>query len=124
MLTAKALFDPGKLSFADLRFQIDYMAREGLDPTRYQVAFWGKALQPLAVLGLVLVALAFVAGPLREAGLGARLGVGIAVGLAFKYLVDVFGPMSVVYAIPPWLAMAVPVGACWLLGAVLVRRVS
>ena len=124
LLSAKALFDPGKLSFADLRFQIDYMAREGLDPTRYQVAFWSKALQPLAVLGLVLVALAFVTGPLREAGLGARLGAGIAAGLAFKYLVDVFGPMSVVFSVPPWLAMLVPVAVTWVVGVVLVRRVA
>ena len=124
LLSAKALFDPGKLSFADLRFQIDYMLREGLDPTRYQVSFWHKALQPLAVLGLVLVALAFVTGSLREAGLGARIGVGIAVGLAFKYLVDVFGPMSVVFSIPPWLAMLVPVAVCWIAGIVLVRRVA
>ena len=124
LLSAKALFDPGKLSFADLRFQIAYMAREGLDPTRYEVAFWSKALQPLAVLGLVLVALAFVTGPLREAGLGARVGAGIAVGLAFKYLVDVFGPMSVVFAIPAWVAMAVPVAVCWLAGILLVRRVA
>ncbi len=124
ILSAKALFDPGKLSFADLRFQIDYMSREGLEPTRYQVAFWGKALQPLAVLGLVLVALAFVTGPLREAGLGARLGAGIAVGLAFKYLVDVFGPMSVVFSIPPWLAMSAPVAVTWIAGVVLVRRVA
>ena len=124
LLSAKALFDPGRLSFADLGFQIDYMSREGLDPTRYQVSFWSKALQPLAVLGLVLVALAFVTGPLREAGLGARLGAGIAVGLAFKYLVDVFGPMSVVFSIPPWLAMSVPVAVAWLVGAVLVRRVA
>ena len=124
LLSAKALFDPSKLSFADLRFQIDYMTREGLDPTRYQVSFWSKALQPLAVLGLVLVALAFVTGPLREVGLGARLGAGIAVGLAFKYLVDVFGPMSVVFSIPAWLAMSVPVAVCWIAGIVLVRRVA
>ena len=122
LLSAKALFDPAKLSFADLRFQIDYMVREGLDPTRYQVSFWNKALQPVAVLGLVLVALAFVAGPLREAGMGARLSVGLAVGLAFKYLVDVFGPISVVFSVPPWLAMAVPVAVCWLAGALLIRR--
>ena len=122
-MSAKALFDPAKLSFADLRFQIDYMVREGLDPTRYQVSFWNKALQPVAVLGLVLVALAFVAGPLREVGMGARLAVGLAVGLAFKYLVDVFGPISVVFSVPPWLAMTVPVAICWLVGALLIRRV-
>ena len=59
---------------------------------------------------------------MREAGLGARLAVGIAVGLAFKYLIDLFGPVSVVFAIPPWLAMLVPVVVCWLAGGLLIRR--
>lgn len=122
LLSAKALFDPGKLSLRDLRFRIDYLAEEGLDATRYQVAFWAKVLQPAATLGLVLLALAFVVGPMRESGLGARLAVGIAVGVAFKYLIDLFGPVSVVFAIPPWLAMLVPVVVCWLAGALLIRR--
>lgn len=122
LLSAKALFDPAKLSFADLRFQIRYLQREGLDATRYQVAFWSKALQGVAVLGLVLLAVGFVVGPLREAGLGVRLTVGIAVGLALKYLMDLFGPMSIVFAIPPWLALSVPVAICWLAGTMLARR--
>ena len=122
LLSAKALFDPAKLSLRDLASRIDYLAGEGLDATRYQVAFWAKLLQPTAVLGLVLLALAFVVGPMREAGLGARLAVGIAVGIAFKYLIDLFGPVSIVFAIPPWLAMLVPVVVCWLAGALLIRR--
>ena len=122
LLSAKALFDPGKLSLRDLGFRIDYLVGEGLDATRYQVAFWAKILQPVAVLGLVLLALAFVVGPMREVGLGARLAAGIAVGLGFKYLIDLFGPVSVVFAIPPWLAMLVPVVVCWMAGALLIRR--
>ena len=122
LLSAKALFDPAKLSLRDLASRIDYLVGEGLDATRYQVAFWAKLLQPAAVLGLVLLALAFVVGPMREAGLGARLAVGIAVGIAFKYLIDLFGPISIVFAIPPWLAMLVPVAVCWLAGAWLIRR--
>lgn len=122
-LSAKALFDPAKLSFADLAYQIDYLRREGLDATRYQVSFWNKALQPVAVLGLVLLAVGFVIGPLREVGMGARLTVGVAVGLAFKYLLDVFAPMSIVFAIPPWLAMSVPVAGCWLAGVLVIRRI-
>ena len=122
LLGAKALFDPAKLSFADLAFQIRYLHAEGLDPTRYQVSFWSKVAQPVAVLGLVLLAVGFVVGPLRETGMGARLTVGIAVGLGFKYLLDLFGPMIIVFGIPPWLAMVVPVAACWLAGFAQIRK--
>ena len=122
LLSAKALFDPARLSFADLAFQIRYLRGEGLDPTRYQVSFWTKAAQPVAVLGLVLLAVGFIVGPLRETGMGARLSVGVAVGLGFKYFLDLFGPMSIVFGIPPWLAMVAPVAACWLAGVVQIRR--
>ena len=122
VLSARALFEPGRLSFADLRSHIGYLTREGLDATRYEVWFWRKALQPFAVLGLVLLAVAFVVGPLRETGMGARLTVGIAIGLGVKYLLDMFAPMSVVFGIPPWLSMLLPAAMVWIAGVLLVRR--
>lgn len=121
--TSQAFVDPTRLSLVDLGARVRQMRAEGLDATVYQVAFWTKALQPCAVLGLVLLAVGFVIGPLREVGMGTRLSVGITVGLAFKYLVDVFGPVSIVFAVPPSLAMSAPVAACWLAGALLIRRV-
>lgn len=123
LFTTGAVVDPAQLSLMALRGRVRQLRAEGLDATGYQVAFWTKAFQPLAVLGLVLLAVGFVVGPLREVGMGTRLCVGIAVGLAFKYLVDVFGPVSVVFAVPPAVAMSVPVAVCWLAGACLLRRV-
>lgn len=122
LLSAKNLLEPAKLSLAELRFQISHLTREGLDATRYQVAFWRKALEPAAVLGLVLLAVGCVLGPLREAGMGARLAVGVATGLSFKYLLDLFAPMSSVFGLPPWLGMALPVAACWVAAWALVKR--
>ena len=78
--------------------------------------------QPVTVLGLVLLAAGFVVGPLRETGMGARLTAGIAVGLGSKYFLDLFGPMIIVFGIPPWLAMVAPVAACWLAGFAQIRR--
>ena len=124
LLNVKSLLDPGRMSVAELARQIDYMEREGLDSSRHGVAWWSKVLQPLAVLGLVWLALGFVAGPLREVSMGARLSVGIAGGLAFNYLRELFAPMAVVVDFPPWLAVAIPIAACWLVGAVLVRRAA
>ena len=119
---ANAAVEPVKLSLADLRARVRHLRAEALDATGYQVAFWAKVFQPLAVLGLVWLAVGFVIGPLREVGMGTRLCVGIVVGLAFKYLSDVFGPMSIVFAIPPAVAMSAPVAICWLAGAWMIRR--
>ncbi len=118
------LVEPNKLSIADLMFQVAYLDREGLSSGRYRVAMWSKVFQPLAVLGLVLVAVRFVVGPLREVSMGLRLTVGIVVGLVFKYLQDLFAPMTLVYDVPAWLAVLIPIAACWVLGGILLRRAA
>lgn len=122
LLAARALIDPRKLSISDLAFQIRRLDREQLRADTYRVAFWGKTLQPLATLGLALLAVGLVVGPLREVGMGARLAVGVAAGLLFKYLQDLLAPASVVFDIPPWLAVLASIAVCWAAGWILVRR--
>lgn len=123
LLSARALIAPRKLALRDLSAQIEYMGREGLDGARYQLAFWSKLLQPLATLALVALALAFIIGPLREVSMGARLAVGVGAGLAFKYLQDLFAPMTMVYSLPAVIAVALPILVCAVLAAVAIRRV-
>ena len=124
LLGVRVLVEPRKLSVTDLSYQIDYMTREGLNAGSYQLAYWGKLMQPLSVLGLALLALCFVLGPLREVGMGVRLSVGVIAGLSFKYLQDLFAPMSYVYDLPPPLAVALPIIFCWAIGLVGLRRVA
>lgn len=124
MLSARALMAPRRLAIADLAAQIRYMDQEGLDARRHRLAQWGKLLQPLATLGLALVAVGFVVGPLREVGMGTRIAAGILVGLAFKYLQDLLAPASLVFGIPAWLAVLAPIALCWGAGAVLLRRAA
>ena len=122
LLSAGALVDPRKLSISDIALQIRRMDRERLSADTYRIAFWSKLLQPLATLGLTLLAVGLVVGPLREVGMGARLSVGVAAGLLFKYLQDLLAPASVVFDIPPWLAVLASIAVCWVVGWVLIRR--
>ncbi len=122
LLTVRVLVEPRKLSLEDLYRQIEYMEREGLNTSVYELAFWSKILQPFSVLGLALLALGFILGPLREVGMGVRLSVGVFAGLGFKYLQDLFAPMSMVYDLAAPVAVALPIIACWGLGAWGLRR--
>lgn len=117
LLTVRVLMEPRRLSLIDLHRQIDYMDRERLSADVYRLAFWSKIFQPLSVLGLALLALGFILGPLREVGMGVRLSVGVFAGLGFKYLQDLFAPMSMVYDLPAALAVLLPIVVCWALGA-------
>jgi len=116
LLTLRVLVEPRRLSLADLYRQIEYMDREALNADIYRLAFWSKLAQPLSVLGLALLALGFILGPLREVGMGIRLAVGVFVGLGFKYLQDLFAPMSMVYELPALAGVLLPVAVCWALG--------
>ena len=116
LLGLRVLLRPESLSIRSLATQIVYMNRQELDASRYRLAYWSKLLQPLAILGLTLVALSFIVGPLREVSMGSRLAVGTLTGLGFKYLEDLLGPMSMVYQLPAVFAVAIPIAACWLFG--------
>lgn len=124
LLSERTLVDPRRLSIRNLYYRIGYLEREGLDASAYWLALWSKCLQPAAIFGLVLLALSFVIGPLRETGLGMRISAGIVVGLCFKYLQDLFAPMSQVYGLEAPLAVALPIAACWLAGLWGLRRVA
>ncbi|MEM1433470.1 MAG: LPS export ABC transporter permease LptG, partial [Pseudomonadota bacterium] len=122
LLTSSALLEPGKLSISALFAQVDYMEREGLESGVYATALWSKLLQPFAVLALSLLALGFVLGPLRSVSLGTRLATGIFAGLGFKYLQDLFAPMTQVYGVPAPLAVLIPILCCALVGWLAIRR--
>lgn len=123
-ISTQLLIDPNKLSLSDLQYQIAYFAREDLNAQRYQLAFWSKLLQPFSVLGLILIGLAMVIGPLREVGMGVRLVAAFAVGIVFKYAQDMLAPMSIILNFPAWIAVFVPIILVWFGGIYFVRRVA
>jgi len=123
-IESQVFVDPAKMSVGELTRQIDYARSQGLGDIDYRLAFWSKVLQPLSIFGLALLAVIFTVGALREVGIGARMVTGIMVGLGFKYLQDLFAPMSVVYGLAPFAAVALPIAVCWVVGLAGARRIS
>lgn len=124
LMSIRAFLDPQELPLVDLSKQIDYLEREGLVTNSYELAYWTKILQPLSVLGLSLLALSFILGPLRELSMGVRISVGILAGLVYKYLQDLFAPMGLVYDWPAFAAVGLPILICWIIGYFGLRRVA
>lgn len=123
-LLGTVVMDPEALSVTGLWHYIHYLAEQGLNNTRYWLAFWGKVLQPLVTAALVLMATSFIFGPLRSVTLGQRLFTGVLVGFVFRIFQDLLGPSSQVFGFSPLLAVALPAGLCALLGLYLLRRVG
>jgi lipopolysaccharide export system permease protein len=122
LLANQAFLEPKKMSLRGLTDQINFLQRQQLQATNYQLALWTRLLKPFSYFGLALLALAIVLGPMRSTGLGPRVALGLLVGLTFKYLQDLFAPMAVVFALPAALAVALPIGAYTLCGFLLIRR--
>ena len=110
------------LSAGSLNDHIDYLEERNADSAKYRLAFWSKVLQPLAIFSLVLVGIAFVFGPLRQATVGFRVFVGVLFGISFKLLSDILGPLSIVFQISPILAVLTPIIICISIGLILLRR--
>lgn len=100
------------MAVRDLYTHAQYRQQQGLKADEYWLAFWQKALQPVATIGLVLVAISFVFGPLRQVTMGFRVFVGVMVGVLFKMAQAILGPASLVFGFSPLLAVAVPIALC------------
>lgn len=121
---ARVRRDPEDLSILDLHRHIDYLKSEGLNSGTFEIAFWSRLTTPAAVIGLVLVAVGFVLGPLRETGMGARLTAGIGAGVFFGYLQQTLGPLALLYNVPAVLGVFVPIVLMWGVGFLLLRRLT
>lgn len=99
-----------------------YLREQGVNGDEYFLAFWSKLLQPLTVVTLVLVALSFIFGPLRQVTMGFRIFVGVMVGVVFRSLQDMLGPMALVYDFAPIMASLLPIVVGSSLGLYLLMR--
>ncbi|MBU2115512.1 MAG: LPS export ABC transporter permease LptG [Gammaproteobacteria bacterium] len=99
---------PEMLSLRGLTDYVDYLQQNAQDASRYELAFWRKALQPVTIIAMLLMALSFIFGPLRSVTMAARVLMGILTGFGFYMANEVFGPMALVYQLPPLAGAILP----------------
>lgn len=122
-LLSVLLVEPDRQSISGLYRFAQFFEGEGLDSATYFLAFWKKLLQPLATLVLVILAISFVFGPLRESTMGFRVFVALGIGLVFTIMQRLMEPASLLYGFSPLLAVMTPILICAALGLILMRRV-
>lgn len=122
-LLSVLLVDADEQSISGLYRFAEYFEAEGLDTDTYYLAFWKKVLQPLSTLSLVILAISFVFGPLREATMGARVFVALGTGLVFTILQRMMEPASLLYGFNPLVAVLIPIILCAGFGILLLLKV-
>ncbi|MDO6499903.1 LPS export ABC transporter permease LptG [Photobacterium sanguinicancri] len=113
---------PEELALSGVYDYVSYLRESKQDASRYELAFWRKALQPVTIAVMMLLALSFVFGPLRSVTMGVRVLSGVIFGFAFYISNEVFGPMSLVYSLPPIIGAIGPSVVFLLITIYLLRR--
>ncbi len=99
---------PEELSLGGLYDYVSFLKASEQDPSRYELAFWRKVTQPFSIGVMMLMALSFIFGPLRSVTMGARILSGVVAGFSFYISSEFFGPLSLVYNIPPVIGAVMP----------------
>lgn len=122
-LLSVLIMAPDRQSMTGLYRFSRFFEDEGLDATEYVFAFWKKLLQPVATFALVILAISFVFGPLRESTMGMRVFVAIVIGIGFTIVQRMMEPVSLLYGFSPLMAVLTPILMALVCGLILLRRV-
>jgi lipopolysaccharide export system permease protein len=117
-----AVEDPKQLTSRALWRLIHYFRTNGLDTREYVFAFWSRIARTAAVIFAVLLAIPFVLGNLRSSGIGARMMVGLLLGVGLFLLQRLIESGLVVFQLDPVLLAWLPTTLLALLAAVLLAR--
>jgi lipopolysaccharide export system permease protein len=117
-----AVLRPDRLSAAGLLRYVRFLRTNGQDATPYELALWTKLMVPLSAASLVLLAVPFVMGPLRSAGVGQRVLTGALIGVVFYILGQLTSQVGLVYGLPPFLGATLPTAVVLGLAVWMLRR--
>lgn len=105
-----SLVKPQSLSGRGLLSYIAYLKRNRLDARRYETELWYRIARTATVIIMPVLALAFVFGSLRTGGAGARLMIGVVIGLAYYLASEMLANSGQVFNFDPaviaWLPSA------------------
>ncbi len=113
---------PEELSLTGLYDYVSYLDASEQDSSRYELALWRKVTQPFSIAVMMLMALSFIFGPLRSVTMGARILSGVIAGFTFYISSEFFGPLSLVYEIPPAFGAVAPSIVFLTIAILLLRR--
>lgn len=96
-----AIENPDQLTSRALWRLISYFRSNSLDAREYVFAFWSRIARTLAIGFAVLLAIPFVLGLLRSAGTGARMTVGLLLGIGFFLMQRLIETGTIVFDLDP-----------------------
>lgn len=99
-----AIVSPDALPVMGLVGYVRHLKKNRLDAEAFEIALWSRVSRTVAVVLVCMLAVPFALGPLRAAGAGARMVVGILLGVLFFLLNRTLENSGQVFDLSPLLA--------------------
>lgn len=103
-----AVVNPDNLSLFDLAQYIQFLKSNQQKSQTFELAFWGRVVNPFVTFVMLLVATPFVIGVKRGVNVGSRMMIGIVIGMSFNILDKIFGHVGLIYDFNPFLVTILP----------------
>jgi len=99
---------PNDLSMYDLAMYIDFLKDNHQKSHDFELAFWGRVVNPLVVFVMLLVSAPFVIGVKRGINVGGRMMIGVVIGMGFNIIDKIVGHIGLIYDLNPPLMAIMP----------------
>lgn len=96
------------MSLYDLAMYVQFLKKNQQKSQSYELAFWGRVINPLVTLVMLLVSAPFVIGYQRVQSMGARMMAGAVFGIGFNVTDQIVSHLGLVYDVNPILTAALP----------------
>jgi len=103
-----AVVEPSSLPVRGIQRYLRHLRANALDTRAYEVALWARLARMASVILVCVLAVPFVFGSLRSAGTGARLLLGVGIGVLFLLISRMVANSGEVYGLDPLLVGAGP----------------
>lgn len=103
-----AVVNPDNLSLIDLAQYIDFLKTNQQKSQTFELAFWGRIVNPFVTFVMLLVSTPFVIGVKRGVNVGSRMMIGVVIGMSFNILDKIFGHVGLIYDFNPFLVAVFP----------------
>lgn len=117
-----AVSEPRQLPSLDLMRLIRHLHANGLETGTYEFAFWSRIARTCAIIVVALLAVPFAFGPLRTTGAGARMVVGVLIGVAFFLVQRTLESGALVFDLDPVVLAWIPTATLALVTTALMAR--
>jgi lipopolysaccharide export system permease protein len=123
-LLSVLLVVPDKMSAWNLYQYVGYLHDNHQQSGRYEIALWSKLIYPLTVMVMMILALPFAGHQHRSGGVGAKMFLGIVLGLAFHFFGRLFASLGALNNWQPFLSASTITVLFLLIGLAMLWRME